>query len=128
MVTITIEKIIQGTGNMVRPMFASVIGATVNIILDPILIFGYFGMPKMGVTGAAIATIIGQAVSASINLISIFKKNNDLKISFFSKEAFDIETIKEKVIYNGNGGKTGDGLSSLMQSVAFADGSEVWLA
>lgn len=95
MVTITIEKIIQGTGNMVRPMFASVIGATVNIILDPILIFGYFGMPKMGVTGAAIATIIGQAVSASINLISIFKKNNDLKISFFSKEAFDIETIKE---------------------------------
>lgn len=93
MLTITVEKIIQGTGNMVLPMIASVGGAVVNIILDPILIFGYFGAPIMGVKGAAIATVIGQAVSAGINLFSIFKTKNDVKLSFSGK-ILDWPTIK----------------------------------
>ena len=55
-----LEKVLQSTGNMVAPMKCSLTGAIVNIILDPILIFGMFGLPKMGVAGAAIATITGQ--------------------------------------------------------------------
>lgn len=94
MLTVTLEKIIQGTGNMLLPMFASVAGALVNIILDPIFIFGYFGVPEMGVTGAAIATVIGQVVSAFINLFSVFKMNIEVKISFKGK-IFDWQTIKD---------------------------------
>lgn len=94
MLTVTLEKIIQGTGNMLLPMFASVAGALVNIILDPIFIFGYFGVPEMGVMGAAIATVIGQVVSAFINLFSVFKMNIEVKISFKGK-IFDWQTIKD---------------------------------
>ena len=52
---ICIEKIFQATGKMIFPMALQAIGAILNIILDPILIFGYFGLPAMGVTGAAVA-------------------------------------------------------------------------
>lgn len=57
------NSIFQGTGQMVIPMVAMLIGAALNIILDPILIFGYFGLPVMGVQGAAIATVVAQIVS-----------------------------------------------------------------
>lgn len=50
----------QACGNMIIPMIMQMVGAIVNIILDPILIFGYFGLPALGVSGAALATIIGQ--------------------------------------------------------------------
>lgn len=59
-------KVHQATGNMRVPMIAQVIGAIVNIILDPIFIFGHFGVPEMGIRGAAIATVIGQLVAAAI--------------------------------------------------------------
>ncbi|MBS5334589.1 MAG: MATE family efflux transporter [Clostridiales bacterium] len=59
-IQVVLEKVLQSTGNMVAPMKCSLTGAIVNIILDPILIFGMFGLPKMGVAGAAIATITGQ--------------------------------------------------------------------
>ena len=57
---IGIEKTLQATGNTLAPMFLQIIGAVTNIVLDPILIYGYFGFSPMGVKGAAIATVCGQ--------------------------------------------------------------------
>lgn len=82
MISISVEKSIQATGNMVIPMIQNLIGAVTNIILDPILIFGLLGAPKLGVTGAAIATIIGQFVSMVIGLMMLFKKKHAFTVSF----------------------------------------------
>ena len=76
------ERILQSTGRTVHTMITQTTGAVVNIILDPILIFGMFGLPEMGVAGAAIATIIGQFVAAAFALILNIKCNQDVHISF----------------------------------------------
>ena len=60
---INLEKVLQSTGNMIAPMIISLSGCVTNIILDPVFIFGYFGVPRLEVKGAAIATVIGQTVS-----------------------------------------------------------------
>ncbi len=67
-------KVHQAEGNMKLPMIAQIAGAVTNIILDPILIFGMFGFPEMGVAGAAVATVTGQAVAAVIVLKDGFKR------------------------------------------------------
>lgn len=72
---------LQGTGDMVKPMRAQLIGAFSNIILDPILIFGAFGIKGLGVSGAAIATVIAQVLSMIYILFVIFKGNNLLKLN-----------------------------------------------
>ena len=72
---IAIEKILQATGNTLAPMFLQIIGAVTNIILDPILIYGYFGIPAMGVKGAAIATIIGQMTALLCLIYVLFFMN-----------------------------------------------------
>lgn len=82
MISIACEKIIQGTGNTVIPMIQNVAGAVVNIILDPIMIFGLLGCPKMGVVGAAAATIIGQTVSMVFGLCFLFLRKHDVDIRF----------------------------------------------
>lgn len=81
-ISINIEKTLQATGNMIYPMLSQLIGAVTNIILDPIFIFGYLGVPKMGVAGAAIATVIGQNVAMLFDIYIIFAKNHNVKISF----------------------------------------------
>ena len=57
-------KVLQANGDMKTPMIAQILGAVTNIILDPILIFGMFGLPKMGIAGAAAATVAGQIAAA----------------------------------------------------------------
>ncbi|MBR2546975.1 MAG: MATE family efflux transporter [Eubacterium sp.] len=78
---INLEKVLQATGNMIAPMIISMSGCITNIILDPIMIFGYFGLPRMEVRGAALATVIGQAVSLLVAVIIIRKQEHAVKIS-----------------------------------------------
>ncbi len=59
-------KVLQANGDMKTPMIAQIIGAVTNIILDPLLIFGMLGLPEMGIAGAAVATVAGQIVAATI--------------------------------------------------------------
>ncbi len=80
-IEITMEKLLQSTGRTVLSMTTQMIGAVLNIILDPILIFGWFGLPAMGVAGAAIATVIGQIIAAIIAIILNVKKNQEINIS-----------------------------------------------
>ena len=61
-----LTKVLQAEGNMNRPMAAQILGAVTNIVLDPLLIFGLFGLPALGIAGAAIATVAGQIVAAAI--------------------------------------------------------------
>lgn len=81
MLHINIEKMFQASGKMVIPMILQGVGAIVNIILDPILIFGKFGIPALGVKGAAIATIIGQMSSFILALIMFLKTEKDIHVS-----------------------------------------------
>lgn len=76
------ERLLQSTGRTIYTMFTQGTGAIINIILDPILIFGYFGLPKMGVAGAAIATVFGQWVAGVLAIIFNKTKNPDLHVSF----------------------------------------------
>lgn len=75
------EKILTSTGKTIYTMITQATGAVINIILDPILIFGLFGFPQMGVQGAAIATVIGQGVAAILAFLFNRKFNHEVKIS-----------------------------------------------
>jgi len=73
------SSVLRGTGDMVKPMFAQLAGAIINIALDPILIFGWFGLPAMGVKGAAIATVTAQIFSMMYVWILLYKGNSIIK-------------------------------------------------
>lgn len=75
------EKIFQATGNMLVPMVLMLIGALTNIVLDPILIFGLFGFPEMGVAGAAAATVIAQFVSCILSVAWFFLRPQPIRLS-----------------------------------------------
>ncbi|MEG2892350.1 MAG: MATE family efflux transporter [Clostridium sp.] len=97
LIHITIEKILQATGRMIYPMIFQAVGAIINIILDPILIFGMFGMPAMGVKGAAIATIIAQIISMLMALLTLIFLKNEVKIKV---KGFKIRGKMIKDIYD----------------------------
>lgn len=75
------EKLLQATGLTVYSMISQVFGAVTNIILDPILIFGLCGMPKMGVAGAALATVIGQIIGGAFSIYFNIRKNHEITFS-----------------------------------------------
>ena len=79
-VQIIFERIMQATGNAIYNMVMQGAGAIINIILDPILIFGWFGLPEMGVAGAAIATVIGQFCAMLIGYVITKVKIKELDI------------------------------------------------
>lgn len=68
-------KVLQANGDMKTPMIAQIAGAVTNIIVDPFLIFGLFGLPRMGIAGAAVATVLGQVVAALIVFRKGFRKS-----------------------------------------------------
>lgn len=78
---INFERLLQATGRTIFTMISQGIGAILNIILDPILIFGLFGLPKMGVAGAAVATVIGQLAGAVFGLVFNIKYNKEIHIN-----------------------------------------------
>lgn len=77
----TFERLLQATGKTFYTMITQGVGAIINIILDPILIFGLCGMPKLGVTGAAVATVSGQIVAAILAIILNQSKNHEIKLT-----------------------------------------------
>lgn len=79
---ITFERLMQSTGKTFFNMITQGTGAIINIILDPILIFGWFGLPKMGVTGAALATVIGQIIAAMMGIFFNQKCNKEIHVTF----------------------------------------------
>lgn len=79
---ITFERLLQSTGKTIFNMITQGLGAIINIILDPILIFGWFGLPAMGVTGAAVATVVGQVIAALLGLFFNQKYNKEIHVTF----------------------------------------------
>ena len=93
---IAIEKIFQAVGSMVIPMCLQGLGALINIVLDPIMIFGKFGFPAMGVKGAAIATVIGQWTACLISVILLICSKKKIHVSL---RRFRFQKTLVKTIY-----------------------------
>jgi putative MATE family efflux protein len=94
-IDIICERILQGTGDTIHPMIIQSTGAIVNILLDPILIFGLFGMPRMGVMGAAIATVFSQHISTVLAIYYV-RRNKEIVLK---KSSFRLEKQTVKDIY-----------------------------
>ena len=92
---ITFERLLQATGRTVLSMYTQLTGAIINIVLDPIMIFGLFGFPRMEVAGAALATVTGQVCSAILALFLNRKFNHDIQLKFrtFRPDGKIISTI-----------------------------------
>jgi putative MATE family efflux protein len=91
------ERIMQSQGKNLYAMLMQLVGAVVNIVLDPILIFGLLGFPKLGVAGAAIATVTGQMTSMVFSLLVIFGKKNEVRLTLkgFKPDLASIKGIYE---------------------------------
>lgn len=87
------EKLLQSTGKTVLSTIAQLAGALTNIILDPILIFGLFGLPELGISGAAIATIIGQILTLVLDMFFHYKYNKEIDGSLILMKP-ELRTIK----------------------------------
>lgn len=90
---ITAERLLQATGLTRYMLYSQIVGTIVNVILDPVMIFGLLGFPEMGIVGAVYATILGQLVAALLAILFNFRKN---KLIFFKDESvssFDLETV-----------------------------------
>lgn len=78
---VMLEKLLQSTGKTIYSMITQIVGAVTNVIFDPILIFGLCGFPKLGVAGAAAATIFGQCLAGGLALYFNLKHNPEIRLS-----------------------------------------------
>lgn len=94
-IAIFYERMLQATGKTHLAMIGQLVGALINIIFDPILIFGLLGFPKLGVAGAAIATVFGQFCGAMVALAIHQKKNREIRITLsgLRPRSFTVRTI-----------------------------------
>ena len=95
---VTLERFLQATGRTDKSMICQLVGAGVNIVLDPLFIFGYAGFPRLEVKGAAVATVIGQGIAALVGILLNLKYNPELspafkRIRFNGRIALDIYRI-----------------------------------
>lgn len=96
MIQLNIEKILQATGNMVLPMICSLAGAIVKIVLNPLLVFGLLGAPELGISGAAIATVVGNFVAMTLGLTLLIGRTHEVSIRF---KGFRLKAQTLKDIY-----------------------------
>ena len=94
-VAIFYERMLQATGKTHLAMIGQLVGALINIVFDPILIFGLLGFPKLGVAGAAIATVFGQFCGAMVSLAIHQRKNREIRITLsgLRPRSFTVRTI-----------------------------------
>lgn len=97
MIHIAIQKIIQGTGNMVAPMLFQMAGVLLNFVLDPILIFGFGPFPKMGIEGAAVSTVLGYTLSMILAFYVLIFTRQKVKIKIYDFK-INLEIFKNIVI------------------------------
>ena len=120
-IEILYERLLQASGNAFLSMITQTTGAVLNIILDPILIFGWFGMPAMGIAGAALATVIGQWVAAglAIFLNQKFNKELDLRFHHIRPESYVVRMIMSvgipSIIMMGIGSVMTFGVNQILQ-------------
>lgn len=81
-IQIAFEKLLASTGRTILTMYTQAAGALINIVLDPIFIFGLFGAPRLGIAGAAVATVIGQICGALLGILLNHKFNSEVQLSF----------------------------------------------
>lgn len=116
------EKILQSTGNMIVPMISQIIGALVNIILDPIMIFGLLGFPALGVAGAAYATVAGQIVAMIYVLMMLIFGRHDVHVRLkgFRPDGTAIREILKvgvpTTVMNAIGSVTTTGMNKILMS------------
>ncbi len=96
---ILFEKVLEAYGKTKESMILQMSGAIINLVLDPILIYGFLGAPKLGIQGAAIATVIGQ-ISGMLIGIFLILKNKIVNTSIFKQMKADFETMKS-ILYVG---------------------------
>ena len=80
-VQVLCERLLQATGRATQTMIIQLTGAVINIILDPVFIHGWLGLPKMGIAGAAVATVIGQCTGACLGIYLNLRRNPDIRLS-----------------------------------------------
>ena len=115
------ERLLQATGRTVHTMISQSLGAIINIILDPILIHGWLGMPAMGIAGAAVATVIGQWAGALLVLVFNWRHNPEVQ---FGKQYLKLEkkTVGSiltvgvpSIVMNGIGSVMNFGMNQILQ-------------
>ena len=120
-VQVLCERLLQSTGRAMQTMILQGTGAIINIILDPVFIHGWWGMPRMGVAGAAVATVIGQCTGAVLGIYLNLRHNPEvqLHVKFMKPNWKVIAPILEvgipSVVMNGIGSVMNFGMNQILQ-------------